>query len=180
MIGKNNTYLVMQAFFDRPTHRFQLRELSRETGISLPSVREHVRALERQGLVNRVDEGVYGSFVASAEDSMYRAYKVCDMVTRIHESGLTGFLEKELSFPGALVLFGSCSEGTDTEASDIDILVVGGEKKLSMKPFERKLRRRISLHFMDKKELSNAGKNSPEFMNNIMNGIVLYGYLKVF
>jgi predicted nucleotidyltransferase len=179
MIGKNSSYRVLQEFFDRPGHKFQIRELSRTSGISFPSVRVHVRALDREGLVRKVREGVYESYVGNTEDRGFRLYKAMDMVVRIHESGLVNALERGLSYPAAIVLFGSCAEGTDTERSDADIFVLAREKELDLKRYERQLKRKISLHFMDREGLKKSGKSSPELVNNIANGIVLYGYLKV-
>jgi predicted nucleotidyltransferase len=179
MIGKNSIYRVLQEFFDRPGHSFQLRELSRASGISFPSVREHVRSLEKGGFVRKVREGVYESYIANTEGERFRLYKVMDMVVRIHESGLLNALERELSYPTAIVLFGSCAEGTDRESSDADIFVLVREKGINLKGYEKQLKRGISLHFMESKEFKKASKSSPELVNNIVNGIVLYGYLKV-
>lgn len=179
MIGKNSSYRVLQEFFDRPGHRFQLRELSRASGISFPSVRGHVRSLEKEGLVRKVREGVYESYAGNTEDRMFRLYKAMDMVVRIHESGLVNALERGLSYPAAIVLFGSCAEGTDTEGSDADMFVMAKEKELDPKRYEKQLKRGISLHFMDSEEFRKARESSPELVNNIANGIVLYGYLKV-
>ncbi len=179
MIGKNSIYRVLQEFFDRPGHSFQLREMSRKSGISFPSVREHVRALEKEGFVGKVKEGVYESYLANTESERFRLYKTMDMVVRIHESGLLNALERELSYPTAIVLFGSCAEGTDTESSDADIFILATEKGIDLKKFENALKRGISLHFMDSEGFRKARKSSPELVNNIANGIVLYGYLKV-
>ena len=179
MLEKYSRYRILQEFFDRPLHRFQLRELSRLTGISLPSVRNHVMALEKDGLVRRIREGVYESYAAGSESSRFRALKTMDMVMRIRESGFLEFLERELSYPSAIVLFGSCAEGTDNENSDVDIFILGKEAGVNTKKYEKKLGRSISLHFMSRKVLEKAKHDSPEFLNNIINGIVLYGYLKV-
>ncbi|MCD6464256.1 nucleotidyltransferase domain-containing protein [Candidatus Woesearchaeota archaeon] len=74
-----------------------------------------------------------------------------------------------------IVLFGSCARGEDIETSDIDLFVQAKEKALSLTKYENLLNRKISLFFKQ-----NFLKLSNELKNNIINGIVLKGYLKVF
>jgi len=91
----------------------------------------------------------------------------------IQESGLMEFLEEEF-VPSAVVLFGSASRGEDTENSDIDLLVIAKEKDVNLKKYESALGRKINMIFED------SSKGMPkELLNNVINGIVLYGYLKV-
>ena len=47
------------------------------------------------------------------------------------------------------------------------------EKELDIKPFEKKLARKIELHFNE-----NFNLYSKELKNNIINGIVLSGFLE--
>jgi predicted nucleotidyltransferase len=74
-----------------------------------------------------------------------------------------------------LVLFGSCARGEDIETSDLDLLVVAKEKEVDLKKFESALKRKISLHFEE-----NVSQIPKELLNNIINGIVVFGYLTVF
>jgi hypothetical protein len=57
----------------------------------------------------------------------------------------------------------------------VDLLVVSKEKEVDLKKFESALKRKISLHFEE-----NVSEIPKELLNNIVNGIVLYGYLTVF
>jgi predicted nucleotidyltransferase len=77
--------------------------------------------------------------------------------------------------PDGIVLFGSASRGEDVEDSDMDLLVIAKEKKVELERFEDKVKRKISLHFEEK--VSNIPK---ELLNNVVNGIVVHGYLEVF
>jgi len=76
-------------------------------------------------------------------------------------------------------LFGSYSQGYDVEDSDVDILVLIekyskiNEKELKI--FEHQLRRKISLHIVQ-----DFSKLSPELKNNMLNGITLHGFHRVF
>ena len=87
---------------------------------------------------------------------------------------MTNFLWDELS-PKAIILYGSFAKGESLEESDIDLFVIGKERKIKLEEFEKKLGRKIHLMFDDNP------KNIPnELKNNLINGVVLKGYFKVF
>jgi len=173
MMQDYTRYCILRLFFDYPTKHFQLREICRMLKLGMPSVRNHVKELERQNFVKKEKRGVYGSYTSSKND-LFKIYKRNDILLRLHESGLVNFLADKF-IPDAIVLFGSASRGEDIESSDVDLLVIAKEKEVDLKKFEGKLKRKIALHFEEK--ISGVPK---ELLNNIINGIVLYGYLKVF
>ena len=81
------------------------------------------------------------------------------------------FIEEKL-MPKSIVLFGSYRRGEDTESSDIDLFVECKEESINLKPFEKVLGRKIEIHF--KEDFMSYPK---ELKNNIINGIVLNGFL---
>ena len=172
MIQNYIRYKILRIFFDYPTRKFQLREISRIIQLGLPSVINHVKNLEKQGFVKKINGGVYDSYT-SDKTEIFKIYKKNDVLSRLHESGLVDLLVDTV-IPDAIVLFGSASKGEDIEESDIDLFLIAKEKKVDLKIFEKKLNRKISLHFEDK--IQNIPK---ELLNNIVNGIIIYGYLKV-
>ena len=90
----------------------------------------------------------------------------------MHESGLIDYLWNEL-FPKAIILYGSHAKGEATENSDIDLFVIGKERKIDLKKFEKILDRRIHLIF------ESSPENIPkELKNNLVNGIILKGYFE--
>jgi len=173
MIQDCTTYRVLRVFLDYPTRHFQLREICRLLKMGMPSIRSHVRRLEQQGFVRKEKHGVYESYV-STRNELFKLYKRNDILLRLHDSGLVSFLADKF-VPDCIVLFGSASRGEDVEDSDTDLLVIAKEKKVELEEFEDKVRRKISLHFEEK--LSNLPR---ELLNNVVNGIVVYGYLEVF
>lgn len=163
----------MQQFFDNPRKAFLIRELSRETRLAQTAVRQHLKALIAEGLVSKDKRGLYPSFKANREDPSYRLLKSQNLVLRLHQAGLVESLEKAL-YPACIVLFGSVSRGEDTEESDIDLFVQAKRARISLGSFEKVLKRKINLLFEpDIKAMS------PELLNNLANGVVIYGYLKV-
>ena len=71
------------------------------------------------------------------------------------------------------MLFGSFQRGEDVEDSDIDLFVEACKMDLDLNSYEKKLNRKIQIHFR-----KCFGKLPEELKNNIINGIVLYGYLE--
>ncbi|MBI2675807.1 MAG: nucleotidyltransferase domain-containing protein [Candidatus Aenigmarchaeota archaeon] len=173
MIKNYTTYRILQLFFDCPTKSFHLREICRLTKLGMPSVRNHVKKLEKWGFIMRKKSGVYEGYISDRSE-MFKIYKRNDMLIRLKESGLIEFLV-ETFIPDAVVLFGSAARGEDIESSDIDLLLIAKEKEVDLKRFKKDLKRNISLHFEGK--VSYIPK---ELLNNIINGIVVYGYLRVF
>ena len=76
--------------------------------------------------------------------------------------------------PKSIIVFGSYAKGEDIEDSDIDIFVECEEEKLDLEPFEKQLKRKVQFHFKE-----NFKAYSKELRNNIINGIILRGYLEV-
>ncbi len=172
MLQKYNTYKILQLFFDYPMRPFQLREMSRLTKIGLPSVRNHIRKLEKLGFVKRKKGSVYEAYMADRNDK-FTTYKRNDTLTRLYESKIIEFIADKV-LPNTIVLFGSASRGEDIETSDIDLFVQAKEEEINLREFESDLKRKVNILFeSDIKDIPN------ELMNNIINGIVIYGYLKV-
>ena len=172
MLQKYTTYRVLELFFDQPTKGFQLREISRLLKLGMPSVKLHITRLEKAEFIKKEKTGVYACYKASRNEK-FKLYKRNDMLLRLHESGLIENLASEF-LPNAIIFFGSASRGEDIERSDIDLMILAKEKDIKLETYEKHLKRKIQLFFeLDTKKIPK------EFMNNIINGIVIYGYLKV-
>lgn len=172
MLQYYNTYKILQLFFDYPTKSFQLREISRVIKIGLPSVRNHIKKLEKLGFVKKKRGAIYEAYIADRNEKFF-AYRRNDTLMRLYESKLVEHLVNRFS-PNTIVLFGSCSRGEDVETSDIDLFIQAKEADTDLRRFENELKRKISLLF------ETNLKNIPnELMNNIINGVVIYGYLNV-
>lgn len=159
---------------DFPRKDFQVRELSRKIKLSQPSVINHLKELLKEGLVLKEKKGIYPSFRGNRENEMFRLYKKINLVLKLKQTGLLDYI-KDSCNPDAIILFGSSSKGEDTEDSDIDIFVQSPKKKLDFEEYEGLLNRKINLFFEER--FSRLGS---ELKNNILNGNVLSGYIKVF
>ena len=174
MLFRSNRYRLLKVFLGNPTESFRLRELGRLSSLAPLSVRNYLEEFENEGLVRKFMKRGIPFYQALRDSEKFILCKKLSIVYELHESGLVDFLWNSLS-PDAIILYGSHAKGEATEESDIDIFIIGKERETSMAEFEKKLDKRIHLMFE-----RDAKKIPKELLNNLINGIVLKGYLKVF
>lgn len=174
-----NDQRVIGVVLSYPTHRFTVREMSRLTKITHPTVSRSLQKLNKLGLAKRELQknmsgiGTIIFWVANREGEKYKLYKKIANLEQLYFSALIEKIASETT-PNAIILFGSYSRGEDTEESDIDLFVISKEKQINLKGYEQRLHRKINITFE-----TDIKKLSKEFLNNIINGIILYGYLEV-
>ncbi len=174
MIEKYSRYRILQEFFYFPRKNFQMREISRNTKLAQPSIMNHLKALVKEGLILREEKGIYPAYVANRENEFFKEYKKADLILKMKQIKLIDYIY-DSCLPNVIILFGSSSKGEDTEESDIDLFVQSPEKKLNLEKYEKILKRKISLFFGE-----DFSRLSKELKNNILNGVIIKGYLKVF
>jgi len=174
MIQKYSRYRILQEFFDFPRKDFQIREISRRIKLAQPSVINHLKALLKENFIIKEKKGIYPTFKANRDNEMFKIYKKTDLILKIKHSGLLDYLY-DSCLPNAIILFGSASKGEDIEESDIDIFIQSPNKKMLLEKYEKLLKRKLSLFFEE-----NFSKLNNELKNNILNGIILKGYIKIF
>ncbi|MFH1823510.1 MAG: nucleotidyltransferase domain-containing protein [archaeon] len=174
MIHKYIRYKVLQEFFDFPRKNFQIRELVRKIKLGQPSVTNHLKELLKEEFIIKEKKGIYPSFRANRDNENFKLLKKFNIMQRILEIGLLDYIY-DSCLSNVIILFGSASKGEDIEESDIDLFIQSKEKKLNLDKYEKKLNRKINLFFEE-----NILKLSKELKNNIINGIILKGYLSLF
>lgn len=174
MLEKNNKYKLLKIFLFNPTEEFRLRELSRLSKISPPSVMDYLKKLEKEELIKSYRKREIPFYKAEIDNEKFREYKKISILFEINNSGLIDFLWDELS-PKAIVLYGSCAKGESTENSDLDLFFIGKEKNINLDKYEKNLGIKIHLFFEE-----DIKKIPKELKNNLVNGIVLKGYLRLF
>lgn len=174
MLQKYNRYKILQEFFNFPRKNFHIREICRLTKISQPSTINHLKELEKERLIIKEKKSIYPTYEANRDNELFKIHKKFNIIIRVHESGLVDFIYNSC-LPDTIILFGSASKGEDIEGSDIDLFVLAPEKKINLEKYEKSLNRKINLFFKE-----NFDKLSNELKNNILNGIVIKGYIKVF
>lgn len=174
MLENYNKYKSLKIFLDNPTESFRLRELSRLSKISPPSVMNYLLEFEKKGLIQKYIKRKIPFYKAERDNENFKHYKRLSILYELHKSGLIDYLWDGAS-PEVIILFGSFSLGEDIENSDIDLFVQSSEKRLELKKYEKILGREINIFYEPK-----FSRLSKELKNNILNGTKLKGYLKVF
>lgn len=167
---------TVEIFFINPTKKHYLMDISRTIGLAHTSVKRNLDKLIKLGLILESLEKKGGRkfplYSVNSDNKLFKKYKIIYNISAILQSNLIEFIEEKL-MPKSIVLFGSYQRGEDIEKSDIDLFVECKKEELDMSSFEKKLGRKIELHFND-----NFNSYSKELKNNVINGIVLSGFLE--
>ena len=146
------------------------REIAKMLKVSPTAVSNSIKKL-RDGNFIKFEKTKTINFISFNRDGQ-RAIELkrVDNLKNVYISGLSDYLEKELA-GATVILFGSYSNGGDTNTSDIDIAVIGRKDKLlKTEVFEKMLSRKININFYNSWEGIHK-----HLKNNILNGILLHG-----
>ncbi len=172
-ILKSSIWKVFEVFIDEPLRIHYIKEISRKINLAPTSIKKHIKDLENQKLITTKKGERFRGYIANRENTSFLFYKKIFNLMKIKESDLIDYLITSL-YPKTIILYGSFFRGEDVKESDIDLLIISKTKKrLELKKFEKILNRKI--HIIIKEKL----KKLPENLQlEIINGEVLYGYLK--
>lgn len=163
-------------FFLNPTIKLRVRQIERELKVPLPSVIRYTKELEKEGVLKSTKIANIVTYSADRTSKPFLLEKKLFNIHQLNTSGLLNFLIEELS-NSTIVIFGSYARGEDVENSDIDLYIeTPSKKKINLEKYEKILQRKIQLFiYKNIHELENK-----ELANNIINGIVLNGFMEVF
>lgn len=174
MLEKYNRYKLLKVFLDSPTESFRLRELARLSKISPPSVMNYLKEFEKKSFIRKQIKKDIPIYFALRDNQKFILYKKLSILFELNNSGLIDYLWEKTS-PQAIILYGSFAKGESIEDSDIDLFIIGKEINIKYQDFEKKLNKKIHIIFKESLDLI-----SKELKNNILNGVILKGYVKVF
>jgi len=174
MLENYNRYKILKVFLDSPTESFGLREIARLSGISPPSVMNYLKQFEQKNLIRKEEKKGIPAYTSIRDSQNFIMYKKLSILYELNKSGLINHLWDAFA-PDAIILFGSFARGESTESSDIDLFVLGKEIPVKIAHYEDLLGKKVHLLFNE-----SVHKVPKELRNNIINGIVLKGYIKAF
>ncbi|MBU3940848.1 MAG: nucleotidyltransferase domain-containing protein [Nanoarchaeota archaeon] len=159
----------LKPFFEDSYRRINVREYARIRKISPPTASTLLKNLENNNLLKKEKERIYIFYFANKDNDIF--INLSRIYWKIQLKELTKYLEQKLTNP-TIILFGSLSKAEIKENSDIDLAIfTKSEKKLDLKEFENKLKRKIQVFtFKEKENVKNK-----ELLNNILNGFILSG-----
>ncbi len=174
MLHECDRIKLLSVFFIEFLKEFHLRELSRILKWGPGKVKRNLDYYVKNKIILEEITRIVNKYKANTESEEFKSLKLLYTLDVLLE--FSKELEKKLLYPEAIILFGSASKGEDTEKSDLDLCIIGKEKEIDFKSIEKKLNRKVHIIFLHPKEVA---KTKREFLNNLINGIVLKGYLKV-
>ncbi|MBI4141430.1 nucleotidyltransferase domain-containing protein, partial [Candidatus Woesearchaeota archaeon] len=150
MLQKSSIQLTAEVFYCQPTKDHTLKEISNSIKIAHTSVKHNLQKLVKQGIITKTLEKkgkrTFPLYKANRNNILFIRYKKIYNLSELIDSGIISYIEEKL-MPKSIVLFGSYQRGEDTEESDVDIFVESNKKELQIQPFEKKIGRKIELHF---------------------------------
>ena len=175
MRTKNIKQKIREHFFINPTAKLRVREIEKRLKLPLPSVIRYCKELKEEDILTTIKTGNVVFYTGNRGSENFLLEKKLFNIKSLYVSGLIEFLKIELSNPVILV-FGSYSKGEDIENSDIDLYIeTPSKKEINLDKFEKILERKIqSFRHKSISEIRNK-----ELADNIINGIVLNGFIEV-
>lgn len=159
-------------FSDR---EFYERQLARIVGVSYGAANRALNELYSAGAVRRRQEGKMLFYSIDLSNVGIIEYK--KLITLMLVAPLTESLKAVSS---KVVLYGSCAQGTDTSASDLDLFIVASDKKLVTEAIDSfkfpKEFEEIHIQAVIKSpvEMLEAGEEEQAFLKEVERGIVLW------
>lgn len=179
MSKKSNN--IMEFFITDSYRKFNVREIARLAKVSPSTASKYLESAAKHNLLKKEKTRNLILFSANLESQKFTDGKIHANIRQIRDSGLINFIETELNYPEAVVLFGSYAKGENKKDSDIDLFILSEAKdKLDLSKFEKKLGAEIQVFLHNRKGFEQMKSGNKELLNNIINGVKLSGFLEVF
>jgi len=165
---------VLARLYDVPVKTYYLRELSRQTGISVGALQKELRTLLGADLIVSEKDGNRVSYRANTSHPVYpellalvrKTYGVRSMIRRALEP-----LEDHIRLAA---IYGSTARQAEHARSDIDLLVVGdislGSLLDVLQPLEDVFAREISVRLYSPDEFRRKLEDRDRFVTGVVNG----------
>ena len=117
MLKKSNIENVLDFFFRNPTIKLSIRDISRRTGLSVPTVASIVKKLITKDLLLNEKIGPSLMIYANLESEEFRDLKKLYNLYSLID--LKKFLVRQYNHPKVIFVYGSYAKGEDLENSDL-------------------------------------------------------------
>lgn len=164
--------IVFEFFLQDPTKEHHEREVIRKTGVSKGSASKILKLLTSLGFLSREEKGRMAIYKLNLKEPSVKQFKIL-----LNVFGLKPLMGGLMEHARRIVLFGSCSQGTDVKDSDIDLLIVTTEKepiKRIIRDFNQKNERKIAPLIVSMNEYVLMKKEDKPLYENTERGITLW------
>jgi predicted nucleotidyltransferase len=168
---------LLRLLFADPQTKLHLRELTRQSGLSLGTVQEELQKLHTADLVISRRDGNRRYYCANPEHPIFRDLQQLVLKT----SGLRDVLERTLRNIRGIDLvfvFGSLARSNGKASSDVDLMVIGNAGLRALAPALRKaameIGREINPHTYSTADWRKKRRAHNAFLNNVVDGEKLF------
>lgn len=116
---------VLRLFFLRSSSRHYLREISSLTDQPVRAIQRELARLEKAGLLVSSAEGNRKYFKANSQSPVFSELRSLMVKTSGIEDYLKKILQEQSDAIQLAFIFGSFARGSETVASDIDLMIIG-------------------------------------------------------
>lgn len=164
--------LVLGWLYGHPDEAFYLREIARQTGLTVGSIQGELEQLTAAGLLTRTRQGRQVYFQANQASPVYP--EVASLLTKT--TGAASVLRAALAALGPRIrvafLYGSAARNELKAGSDVDVMVVGdvsfGEVVDALSAAEQTLGREVNPSVYPTAEFRQKVKGRHHFLNAVL------------
>ncbi|MEK6578999.1 MAG: nucleotidyltransferase domain-containing protein [Bdellovibrionota bacterium] len=170
IIGSRTRAKIFQLLFERADSELYLREIGRQSGLSVRPVQEELAKLLEIGLVKVRKDGNRVYYASNKEHPLYP--EIHSLVEKT--VGFYAMLQSALKDPDIKIAFiyGSVASGKARPDSDLDLFVIGklGLRKLStlLSGMSDRIGRLVNPHVMTPEEWARKIKEKNHFITNLI------------
>ncbi len=161
---------IFRVLFGLRSNELHLREIQRQTGFAIGTVRQDLAKLVRLGLVTQRQDGNRVCYAANQRHPLYAEIRQLVLKTL----GLADVLATALTAEGirCAFVFGSVAAGTANPESDIDLMVIGnlGLRRVCalLTGVDDRLGREINPHVLSQAEFAKRLRQQDHFLTSVL------------
>jgi predicted nucleotidyltransferase len=162
---------ILYLFHENPMQELHEREVVRKAKVSKGSANNILRKLSEIKVLNRNKRGRMVFYSLNMKNAVARQFKVLFNVYSLNE-----LVEEIKQDCKRIILFGSCSEGTDVKESDVDLFILTNEKNRvkSIVNTYQKAGKRIAPIIVNSNEFIKLRREDKPLYDRILKGILLW------
>jgi DNA-binding transcriptional ArsR family regulator len=167
---------IFRLLFGLNAQELHLREMARQAGLSLGTVRQDLQKLVKLDLVKTRRDGNRLYYRANPDHPLYPEIRKLVLKT----SGLVEIFKRILDREGIKVafIFGSLASSRERAASDVDLMVIGagGLRRLSswLAGAAEQIGREINPHFLTVEEFRRRKQEKEHFLSRVLESPKLF------
>lgn len=171
LLGSKGRAALLTQLFDGRSRKAHIRELSRTTGLSAPSLMREAKAMVRLGLLMEERDGNRVDYRANQTSPLYDVLVQLVLKTAGPETVLRdAFADSRAK---VVFIYGSRAKGTARADSDYDIFVIGDEGLRSVSERVRaaaeKIDAEINPYVITAEEFARRLKSGDHFISEVAN-----------